>query len=56
MEDALHSFYTFKDTFLLGRAGKNAKAKAYARNMELVKKRNVEEERHGETWTLSKKQ
>ena len=30
MEDALHRFHTFKDVFLLGRAGKKAKCKANA--------------------------
>jgi hypothetical protein len=38
MEDALHSFHTFQDVFLLGRAGKKAKAKANALRTELVKK------------------
>jgi hypothetical protein len=38
MVDALHRFHTFKDVFLLGRAGKKAKAKANALRMELVKK------------------
>ena len=37
MEDALHRFHTFKDDFLLGRAGKTAKAKANALRTELVK-------------------
>jgi hypothetical protein len=30
MEDALRRFHTIKDVFLLGRASKNAKAKANA--------------------------
>jgi len=30
MEDALGHFHTFKDVFLLGRAGKQAKMKANA--------------------------
>jgi hypothetical protein len=30
MADALHRFHTFKDGFLLGQAGKKAKAKANA--------------------------
>jgi len=55
MEDALHRFHTFKDVFLLGRAGTKAKAKANALRMELVKKRKVDEEGHAETWTQSKK-
>ena len=56
MEDALHHFHTFKDDFLLGRAGKKAKAKANALRMALVKKRNVDEETTAETGTPSKKQ
>jgi hypothetical protein len=55
MEDALCGFHTFKDVFLLGRAGKKAKAKANALRMELVKKRKVDEETNAETWTPSKK-
>jgi len=55
MKDALRRFHTFKDVFLLGRAGRNAKAKANALRMELVKKRKVDEETNGETWTPSKK-
>jgi len=55
MEDALHRFHTFKDVFLLGRAGKKAKAKANALRTELGKKRNVDEETNAETWTPSKK-
>jgi hypothetical protein len=38
MEDALHCFHTFKDVFLLGRAGKKAKAKSNALRLELVMK------------------
>jgi len=55
MKDALHRFYTFKDVFLLGRAGNKAKAKANAMRIDLVKKRKVNEETNGETWTPSKK-
>jgi len=55
MEDSLHRFHTFKDVFLLGRAGKKEKAKANALRMELVKKRKVDEETNAETWTPSKK-
>jgi hypothetical protein len=55
MEDALHRFYTFKDVFLLWRAGKKAKAKANALRTELVTKRKVDEERNAETLTPSKK-
>jgi hypothetical protein len=37
MEDVLRRFHTFKDGFLLGRAGRKAKAKANALRTELVK-------------------
>jgi hypothetical protein len=39
MEDALRRFHTLKDVFLLGRAGKKAKAKANVLRPEIVKKR-----------------
>jgi hypothetical protein len=55
MEDTLHRFHTFKDVFLLRRAGKKAKAKANALSTELVKKRKVDEETNAETWMPSKK-
>jgi len=55
MEDALCRFHTFRDVFLLGRAGKKAKAKANALRTELVKNRKVDEETNAETWTPSKK-
>jgi len=55
MEDALCRFHTFKDVFLLGRAGRRAKAKANALRTELVKKRKVDKEKNVETWTPSKK-
>jgi hypothetical protein len=55
MEDALHSFHTFTDSLLLGRAAKKAKAKANALRTELVKKRKVDKETNAETWTPSKK-
>jgi len=55
MEDALHRFHTFKDMFLLGRAGKKAKAKANALRTQLVKKRKVDEETNADTWTPSNK-
>jgi len=55
MEDALHCFHTFKDVFLLGRAGKNAMAKANALTTELVKMRKLDEETNGGTWTQSMK-
>jgi len=45
MENTLHRFHTFKDVFLLGRAGKKAKAKANTLRTELVKKRKVNEEK-----------
>jgi hypothetical protein len=53
VEDALHRVHTFKDVFLLGRAGKKAMAQANAMRMELVKKQKVDEETHAETWTPS---
>jgi len=55
MEDPLHRFYTFKGVFLLGLAGKKAKAKANALRTELVKKRKVDEESNAQTWTPLKK-
>jgi hypothetical protein len=55
MEDAVRRFHTFKDDFLLGRAGKKAKAKANALRTELVQKRKVDEETNGDSWTPSKK-
>ena len=55
MEDTFRHFHTFKDVFLLGRAGKKAKAKAIALRKELVKKRKVDKETNAETWTPSKK-
>jgi hypothetical protein len=55
MEDAMYRFHTFKDVFLLGPAGKKAKAKASTLRMELVKKQKVDEETNTETSTLSKK-
>jgi hypothetical protein len=54
MEDALCRFHTFKDVFLLGRAGTKAKGKANVLRTELVKKLNVDEETNAETWTPSK--
>jgi hypothetical protein len=44
-----------EDVFFIGRAGKKAKAKAYALRMQLVKSRMVDKERNAETWTPSKK-
>jgi hypothetical protein len=46
----LYCFHTFKDVFLLGRAGKKAKAKANALRTELLKKQNVYKETNAETW------
>jgi hypothetical protein len=51
MEDALRRINTFKDVFLLGQAGKKAKAKANDLRTEVVKKRKVEEETNAEIWT-----
>jgi hypothetical protein len=53
MEDALHRFHAFKDVFLLGRAGKKARAQANALRTEHVKKRKVDEVTNAETWTPS---
>jgi hypothetical protein len=55
MEDSLCRCHTVKDVFLLGQAGKKAKAKANALRTELVTKRKVDEETNAETWTPSKK-
>ena len=55
MDDALHHFHTFKEVFLLGRAGKKVKAKANALRTELVKKRKVDVEINAETWMSCKK-
>jgi hypothetical protein len=55
IEDALRRIHTFKDVFLLGQAGKKAKAKANALRTKLVKKGEVDEETNAETWTPSKK-
>ena len=55
MEDALRRFYTFKDVFLLRRAGKEGKAKANSLRTELVRKLKDNEETHVETWTPSQK-
>jgi len=55
MKHALHRLHTCKYVFLLGGAGKTAKAKANALRMELVKERKVDEERNAKIWTLSNK-
>jgi hypothetical protein len=49
MEDTLRRFHTFKDVFLLGRAGKKEKARANALRTELVKKRMEDEETNAAT-------
>jgi len=55
MEDAMRRFHNFKNVFILGRAGKKAKAKAKALRRELVKKRKVHKETKADSWTASKK-
>jgi hypothetical protein len=55
MAEALHRFHTFKDVFLLGRAGIKAKAKANALRTEHMKNRMVDEETNRETWSPSEK-
>jgi hypothetical protein len=55
MEDALSRFHPFKDGFLLGRAGKKAKAKANVLRTELVKKRKLGEETNADCWMSSRK-
>jgi hypothetical protein len=55
LEDALRHFHPFKDVFLLGRAGTMAMASANALRTELVKKRKVDNETHGDSWMRSKK-
>jgi len=54
MEDALRCFLTFKDVFLLRRAGKKPKPKANALRTEHAKKRKVDDEANVEPWTQSK--
>jgi hypothetical protein len=49
VEDALCRFHTFQHVFLLGRAGKKAKAKANGLRTELIKKQKVDEETTVET-------
>jgi hypothetical protein len=56
MEAALHRFHTFKDVFILGRAGKKVKAKANTWTTELVKKRKVDYETNADSGMPSKKQ
>jgi len=55
MEDPWHHVHTCKDGFLLGRAGKKAKANANALRMDHLKKRKVDEDTNAETWTPSQK-
>jgi hypothetical protein len=49
MEDTLCDVHTLNDVFLLGPAGKKAKAKTNARKTELVKKRQLDKEPNAET-------
>jgi hypothetical protein len=53
MQDALCCFHTFKHDFLLRRPRKQAKAKANALRMYLLKKHKVDKETNPETWTPS---
>jgi hypothetical protein len=53
-EEALHCFHTFKDVFLLGRAGNKAQAKANAFRTEHLNKQNVDDETNAKSWTRSK--
>jgi hypothetical protein len=55
MDDALRYFHTFKDAFLLGRVSKQPMPNANALRTELVKKRNVDEEKNAGSWMLSMK-
>jgi len=55
MEDTLHRFHTFKNVFLLGRAGEKVNDKANALRTELMKTRKVDEEPNSDCWTPSKK-
>ena len=54
MEDALDRFHTIKDVVLLRQAGKEAKAKANALRIELVKKQNLDEETNADSSMPSK--
>ena len=54
-EDALHRFNTFKNVFLLGRAGKKGKPTAITLITELVKQGKEDEETIAETSMPSKK-
>jgi hypothetical protein len=54
MEDALGRCHTFKHLFVLGRAGREAKANAIALKMELLKNDKVDEETNAETAMPSK--
>jgi hypothetical protein len=56
IENALRLFHTFKDVFLLGQAGKKAKAKPNPLKTELIKKRKVDKDTNAETWMPSNKQ
>ena len=56
MEDAWHHFHTFKDAFLLRRAGKQAKTDGNTLGKELVMQQKVDEETNTQTLTPSKNQ
>ena len=53
MVDALNSFHTSQDGFLLGRDDKKAKAKANILRTEFVRNGKVNEERNTKTWMPS---
>jgi hypothetical protein len=56
MEHTFCHIHTFKDVFLLKRAGKKVKTEANALRTELMKKRKADEETHDETWIPSMQQ
>jgi hypothetical protein len=56
MADVFYQFHTFRDVFLLGRAGSKAKAKTNILRQELMQKRKVDKKTNADTGTLSKKQ
>jgi hypothetical protein len=55
IEDALNRFHSVNDVVLLGRAGKQARAKANTLTTDPVKKRKLDKETKAETWPASKK-
>jgi hypothetical protein len=55
LEHDMHSVHIFKGHFLLGRACKNATAKANTLRMEHMKQGKVDNETNAETWTRSRK-